>query len=132
VDDDAPRELVSEVEGLHGFALLELVQAVPDTADGRIEALDELPARAVVVAVGQEDLLGWAVLGEPVEPVGRRDRVDQRSFRREVVRMDTDLDARMGRGPVPDARSDLVHGGERSAERAANVCFTFADDRCGA
>src|SRR6188472_3671184 len=114
--DDAPRKLVPEVEGLHGRAALELVHALTDAADGRVEALHEVPARAVVVAVREQDLARRPVLGEPVEALGRRDRVDQSPLRRKVVRMNADLDTGMRRRPMPDARNDLLHGRERSAE----------------
>ena len=73
--DDSAWKLVPEVEGLHWLAVFELVQALPDTADGRAEALHELPARAVVVAVREQDLVGRPMLGEPVEPFGWCDRV---------------------------------------------------------
>ena len=69
VRDDAAWKLVSEVERLDVSSVVERVQSGTHAAHGDSEALDELPARAVVVPVGQDDVRRRPVLGEPVEPV---------------------------------------------------------------
>ncbi len=127
VGDDSAGQLVPEVERLHRLAAVELVQAFANAADARTEASRELAAGAVVVAVGEEDLLGWAVLGEPVEAVLRRDRVDEDALLLEVVRVDRDLDVGVHGAPVPHTRDDLLHSASLQASAGEHLAFSILD-----
>jgi hypothetical protein len=61
VGDDAARQLVVELERFDRAASLELVEAVADAVHRAAEGVVELPRVAVVVAVGEQEVLGLVV-----------------------------------------------------------------------
>src|SRR5438046_3139803 len=110
VGEDAARELVVEIERLDRATTLELVQPVADAVHRAAERVAQRPCVAIVVAVGEQEVLRPAVLLEPDEPLRRDHRVDQHPLGGEVARTDVTADARPERLPVPEAGSDLLHG----------------------
>ena len=107
--DDAARQLVVELERLDRAATLELLQATPDAVHRAAEDIAQLPGVPVVVAVGEEEMLGPAVLLKPAEPRRRDHRIDQHPFGSEIVRADLAANALPQPLPVPKAGSDLLH-----------------------
>src|SRR5436309_138049 len=67
VRDHVARKLVAEVERLDRTASLQLVQAIADAVHGAPERLAELPGMAVVVPIGEEDMLWGPMLLKPAE-----------------------------------------------------------------
>jgi hypothetical protein len=73
---------------------------------------------AVVVAVGQVDVLRRAVRGEPFDALRRNARVDQhgRVGGVDVIGMDIGLDAFVEGLPVENAGQDFFHGNSPSLQ----------------
>jgi hypothetical protein len=106
---DLARQLVAEIERLHRPAAFDLVQPVANAVNCGSERVLQSPGVAVVVAVGQNRVLGGAVRLEECEPLGRDHRVDYDSLRLQVVRADLGSDPLADSRPVPKTRCDLVH-----------------------
>ena len=91
-------------------ASLELVEPAADAVHRAAEGVVQLPRVAVVVAVGEQEMLGSAVPLEPPEALRRDHRVDQHALGGEVVRADLAADALPKRLPVPETGGDLLQG----------------------
>ena len=123
VGNDAAGEHVGEVERLDGAASLQGVQSVSDAVHRAPESILEFPCVSVVVAVGQQEMLGSAVLVKPAEALGRNHRVDQDTLTPQVIGAHLAADALPERLPVPVTGRDLLHetsvslGGRRSRLR---------------
>lgn len=85
------------------------MQTIADAVDRRAEPLLQLPGVAVVMAVGQQDVLRRTVFLKLFEAVGGDHRIEDDPFGGEVVRADVHSDVLMARGPMPQARADLAH-----------------------
>ena len=117
VGDHPARELVAEVERRHLASALELVQPLAHAVHLRAEALDVLPRVAVVVAVGQDEVLR-RLAGEGVESLRRDHRVEQHPLGHKPIRGHLDVDVLVPGGEPAQAWGDLPHAGDFSASPA--------------
>jgi hypothetical protein len=108
-------ELLVEVEGLDRAASFDLVQPVANAVHCAAELVAEPPAVAVVVAIGEQDVLGRPVLVKPLESLGGHHRVDEHALGEQEVGADVHVDLVVTCGPVPQAGGDLSHGAQPNA-----------------
>jgi len=107
-------------KGLDRRPVVEFVQAGFVARNCAAKSRDEPGAVAQVVSVREHDQLGRANRVDRIEPLGRRHRVDQSRDLGQVVGADVEADSLVERGPVEDARPDLVHRGHCNAVSAAS------------
>ena len=107
--DDFTGQVLTEVKCLDRSPSLELIQTVADAVHRAPERLTKPPGIAVVVAVGEQHVLGFPVLLEPLQPLSRDQRVDQHTLVEQAVRADIHPDVLMTRRPVPQTGGNLPH-----------------------
>src|SRR5579875_1788796 len=116
VDDGATGQFVTEVKCLDRPAPLQLIESVADAVNRAPEVLAQPPCLAVVVAVGEQHVLGLAVLLEPVQSLRWDHRIQQNPLGLKEVRADVHTDALVTSAPMPNPRRNLAgHGSSISA-----------------
>src|SRR6185295_5756241 len=105
------RDLVAEAERLDFGPAVELPQPRLVAADRAPERRGELLAVAQVVAIGQQDAVGTAVLGDLLDAAVGHARVDEGGGNDCEVRVHLRADALVVRRPVQYAGKDLLHRG---------------------
>jgi hypothetical protein len=80
-----------------------------------LKASRRRPGVAIVVTVGEQHVLGWLALLEPLQSLGRDHRVDDHALGEQVVGADIHVDLVVPCRPVPQSGRDLLHGAQRNA-----------------